>query len=85
MLEMLVLDRFKVMCERRLAFAVDAGSVVATQAIAEQHGCARFKAKYVEFIAGGSRENLNAVLETDGFKDLEVTLCEKKLKSACHV
>jgi len=67
------LDRLKVMCERRLAFAVDAaGSVAATLAIAEQHGCSRLKAKCVEFIAGGSRENLDAVLRTDGFKDLEV-------------
>ncbi|KAG0547478.1 hypothetical protein BDA96_01G083800 [Sorghum bicolor] len=51
------LDRLKVMCERRLAFAVDAGSVAATLAIAEQHGCARLKLK---------------AKCTDGFKDLEV-------------
>jgi speckle-type POZ protein len=66
------LDRLRVMCERRLAFAVDASTVAATLALAEQHGCSRLKAKCVEFIAGGSRENLHAVLKTDGFKDLEV-------------
>ena len=66
------LDRLRVMCERRLAFAVDVGSVAATLVIAERHGCSWLKAKCIEFIAGGSRENLHAVLKTDGFNDLEV-------------
>ncbi|CAD6267793.1 unnamed protein product [Miscanthus lutarioriparius] len=56
------LDRLRVMCERRLAFAVDVGSVAATLVIAERHGCSWLKAKCIEFIAGGSRENLHAVL-----------------------
>ena len=57
----------------RLAFAIDAGTVAATLALAERHGCSQLKATCVEFIAGGSRENLEAVLETEAFKDLEAS------------
>ena len=41
-------------------------------ALAERHGCSQLKARCVEFIAGGSRKDLDAVLETEGFKDLMV-------------
>ena len=67
------LDRLKAMCERRLAFAIDTTTAAATLALAERHGCSQLKAKCVEFSAGGSRENLKAVLETKGFKDLEAS------------
>ncbi|CAN6356178.1 unnamed protein product [Urochloa humidicola] len=63
-------DRLKVICGRRLAFAIDISNVAATLAMAEQHGCSQLKAKCMEFIAGGSRENLDAVMQTEGFKDL---------------
>ncbi|CAN6329142.1 unnamed protein product [Urochloa humidicola] len=64
------LDRLKVICGRRLAFAIDTSNVAATLTMAERHGCSQLKAKCVEFIAGGSRENLDAVMQTEGFKDL---------------
>ncbi|CAN6347771.1 unnamed protein product [Urochloa humidicola] len=65
------LDRLKVICGRRLAFATDTSNVAATLAMAERHdGWSQLKAKCVEFIAGGSRENLDAVMQTEGFKDL---------------
>ncbi|TVU50160.1 hypothetical protein EJB05_01520 [Eragrostis curvula] len=67
------LDKLKVMCERRLALGVDAATVATTLALAEQHGCSQLKAKCVEFIAGGSSENLDAVLATEGFKCLEAS------------
>jgi speckle-type POZ protein len=64
------LDRLKVMCERRLARGVDVSTVALTLAIAEQQNCSRLKAKCIDFIAGGSEENISAVLATDGYKHL---------------
>ncbi|CAN6338379.1 unnamed protein product [Urochloa humidicola] len=64
------LDRLKVMCEHSLAYAIDVSTVATTLALAERHGCSQLKAKCVEFIAGGSGENLDAVMQTEGFKDL---------------
>ncbi|KAG2629467.1 hypothetical protein PVAP13_3KG468404 [Panicum virgatum] len=49
---------------------MDAGTVASTLALAEQHGCSRLKAKCIEFIAGGSQENLDAMLATEGYKHL---------------
>ncbi|CAN6334027.1 unnamed protein product [Urochloa humidicola] len=67
------LDRLKVMYERMLAYAMDSSTAATTLALAERHGCSQLKAKCIEFIAGGSRENLDAVLETEGFKELEAS------------
>jgi speckle-type POZ protein len=64
------LDRLKVLCECRLAFAIDSSTAATTLSLAERHGCSQLKAKCVEFIAGGSRENLDEVMKTEGFKDL---------------
>ncbi|CAN6334043.1 unnamed protein product [Urochloa humidicola] len=64
------LHRLKVMCERRLALGMDARSVASTLAVAEQHDCPRLKAKCIEFIAGGSPENLDVVLATEGYRHL---------------
>ena len=47
-------------------------TAAATLALAERHGCSQLQARCIEFIAGGSREDLDAVLETEGFKDLMV-------------
>lgn len=47
---------------------MDAGTVASTLVLAEQHGCSRLKAKCIEFIAGGSQENLDAMLATEGYK-----------------
>ncbi|CAN6334037.1 unnamed protein product [Urochloa humidicola] len=79
------LDRLKVMCERRLASAIDSSTAATTLALAERHGCSQLKDKCIEFIAGGSREILDAVLETEGFKDLQgsaPTLVIELLKAA---
>lgn len=61
-----------VMCERRLAFAIDTGTAATMPSLAERHACQKLKAKCVEFIARGSHGNLEAVMETEGFKDLAV-------------
>ncbi|KAF8719926.1 hypothetical protein HU200_024691 [Digitaria exilis] len=42
------------------------------QLLESKAGADKLKGKCVEFIAGGSRGNLDAVMETEGFKDLAV-------------
>ncbi|CAN6356175.1 unnamed protein product [Urochloa humidicola] len=59
------------MYEGRLALAIDSTTAATTLALAERHGCSQLKDRCIEFIAGGSREILDAVLETEGFKDLQ--------------
>ncbi|CAL4892157.1 unnamed protein product [Urochloa decumbens] len=66
-----MIDRLKLMCERRLAFGINVNTAATTLALAEQHCCSQLKAKCIEFIAGGSPETLRAVLATDGYKHLE--------------
>ena len=59
------LDRLKAMCERRLAGGIGVGTVAATLALAERHGCSQqLKSRCVEFITGESRKTLDAVMET---------------------
>ena len=58
------------MCECRLAVGMEAGTVASTLALAEEHSCSALKAKCIEFIAGGSQENLDAVLATEGYNHL---------------
>ena len=59
-------DRVKLACEDRLHDGVSVDTVATTLALAEQHGCYRLKAKCVELIAA----NLEAVMATDGYKNL---------------
>ncbi|CAL4905652.1 unnamed protein product [Urochloa decumbens] len=66
-----LMDRLKMMCERRLAFGINVNTVATTLALAEQHSCSQLKAKCIKFITGGSPENLKAVLATEGYKHLE--------------
>ncbi|KAL6842077.1 hypothetical protein ACP4OV_028056 [Aristida adscensionis] len=67
------LDWLKVICEHRLAHSISVGTVATTLALAEQHGFPWLKGVCVEFISGGSHENLETVLETEGYKDLEAS------------
>ncbi|KAF8651416.1 hypothetical protein HU200_063407 [Digitaria exilis] len=64
------LDRLKVMCERTIALGMDASTVASTFALAEQRNFPRLKAKCINFIAEGSLENLDAMLATEGYKNL---------------
>ncbi|CAL5093491.1 unnamed protein product [Urochloa decumbens] len=66
------LDGLKVMCEKRLTLGIGISMVASTLALAEQHNCPRLKAKCIEFIAG-SPENLDAVVATEGYRNLEVS------------
>jgi speckle-type POZ protein len=63
------LERLKVMCEAKLRHGIDAQTVATTLALAEQHNCAQLKDVCIRFIA--SRDILDAIVETDGFRHLE--------------
>ncbi|KAL6842080.1 hypothetical protein ACP4OV_028059 [Aristida adscensionis] len=67
------LDRLKIICERRLTLGIDVGMVATTLALAEQLNCSKLKASCIEFIAGASPKNLDAILATEGFKHLEAS------------
>ncbi|CAL4899240.1 unnamed protein product [Urochloa decumbens] len=80
------LDRLKLMCKRRLARAMDANTVASMLSLAEQQNCSWLKAQCIEFITGGSHENLDAVLATEGCKHLSASspLLMAELLKAAH-
>ncbi|KAK4477988.1 hypothetical protein RD792_017253 [Penstemon davidsonii] len=57
------------LCELRLCENIVTDTVASTLALAEQHGCFQLKSKCIEFI--GLPENIKAVMQTDGFKNLK--------------
>ncbi|GJN00148.1 hypothetical protein PR202_ga17559 [Eleusine coracana subsp. coracana] len=63
------LDRLKLICEDKLCYGIDAGTVATTLALADQLNCARLKKRCIEFIVS-SLENLDAVIVTEGYKHL---------------
>ncbi|XP_010923233.1 BTB/POZ and MATH domain-containing protein 3 [Elaeis guineensis] len=65
------LERLKLLCEAKLCEEVTADTVATTLALAEQHQCAQLKAVCLKFTA--ARENLGAVMQTEGFNYLEAT------------
>ncbi|CAN6342965.1 unnamed protein product [Urochloa humidicola] len=67
------LDRLKVICEQRLILGIDIETAATTLALADRHNISVLKAKCIEFIAGRSAENLDAVMETEGYKHLEAS------------
>ncbi|KAK4477994.1 hypothetical protein RD792_017259, partial [Penstemon davidsonii] len=63
------IERLKSLCELRLCENISIDTVAASLALAEQHGCFQLKSTCLEFI--GLPENLEVVIQTDGFKNLE--------------
>ncbi|CAN6163134.1 unnamed protein product [Urochloa humidicola] len=63
------LDRLKLICEGKVADGIVIDTAAMTLVLAEQHNCSLLKAKCVDFIAR-SRETLDAVLATDGYKHI---------------
>lgn len=63
------LERLRLLCEAELSEDVAINTVATTLALAEQHHCFHLKAVCLEFIA--SRENLKAVMQTEGFDYLK--------------
>ncbi|CAL4906570.1 unnamed protein product [Urochloa decumbens] len=80
------LDRLKVMCERKLALAMDASTVASMLSLAAQQNCSWLKAQCVEFITGGSQENLDTVSATEGYRHLAASnpLMMTELLKAAH-
>jgi speckle-type POZ protein len=65
-------ERLKLICQGKLSGGVEVDSVAATLALAELHGCEQLKAKCIDFIVR-SPAVLEAVLATDGYKNLEAS------------
>lgn len=65
------LERLKLLCEAKLCEDVAINTVATTLALAEQHHCLQLKAECLKFIA--LRENLRAVMQTEGFEYLKVS------------
>lgn len=65
------LERLKLLCEAKLCEDVAINNVATTLALAEQHHCLPLKAECLKFVA--LRENLRAVMQTDGFEYLKVS------------
>lgn len=63
------LERLRLLCEAKLCEDVAINTVATTLALAEQHHCTQLKAVCIKFIA--ARENLRAVMQTDGFDYLK--------------
>ncbi|KAL8171349.1 hypothetical protein V2J09_023153 [Rumex salicifolius] len=62
------LERLRLLCEAILCEDVAINTVATTLALADQHHCFQLKAVCLKFIA--SRENLRAVMQTEGFEYL---------------
>ncbi|KAM3366693.1 hypothetical protein ACQJBY_015826 [Aegilops geniculata] len=65
------LDRLRILCEAKLCDELTSETVATTLALAEQHHCAQLKSACLKFTA--VRQNLGAVMETEGFNYLEET------------
>ncbi|KAK4488014.1 hypothetical protein RD792_003753 [Penstemon davidsonii] len=63
------IQTLKSLCEVRLCENIAINTVAASLTLAEQHGCFLLKSTCLEFIR--LPENLEAVIQTDGFKNLK--------------
>ncbi|KAJ3685520.1 hypothetical protein LUZ61_014684 [Rhynchospora tenuis] len=62
------LERLKVICGKMLCDSLAVETATTTLVLAEQHNCTQLKDVCIDFVA--SRDVLDAVMETDGFKHL---------------
>ncbi|KAK4479558.1 hypothetical protein RD792_015076 [Penstemon davidsonii] len=63
------IERLRLLCEARLCQNIAINNVATSLALAEQHSCSQLKRMCLKFI--GLPENLEAVMQTDGFKNLK--------------
>ncbi|KAK4491280.1 hypothetical protein RD792_002016 [Penstemon davidsonii] len=80
------IERLKSLCETRLCGNIDIDTVASSLALAEQHGCILLKSACLEFI--GLPENLEGVMQTDGFKNLKKNypaVIDELLKSVARI
>ncbi|KAK4491293.1 hypothetical protein RD792_002029 [Penstemon davidsonii] len=80
------IERLRSLCEARLSENIATDTVATSLALAEQHGCFQLKSTCLEFI--GLPENLEVVMQTDGFKNLKENypaVIDELLKSVARV
>ncbi|KAK4477996.1 hypothetical protein RD792_017261 [Penstemon davidsonii] len=80
------IERLRSLCESRLRKNIAINTVASTLAVAEQHCCFQLKSMCLEFI--GLPKHLEAVMQTDGFKNLKEScpaLIEELLKSVAQL
>lgn len=65
------LERLKCLCEAKLCEDIAVNNVATTLALAEQHHCFHLKSICLKFVA--LRQNLRAVMQTEGFEYLKVS------------
>ncbi|KAI3916831.1 hypothetical protein MKW92_003448 [Papaver armeniacum] len=73
------LARLRQMCEAKLYEDIAANNVAETLALAELHQCLELKTACLKFAA--KPENLNEVMQSDGYADLEKSLVTDLLKT----
>ncbi|KAJ3685524.1 hypothetical protein LUZ61_014688 [Rhynchospora tenuis] len=62
------LERLRLICEKKLCDSLDVESAATTLVLAKQHNCGQRKDICIDFVA--SRDVLDGIMETDGFKHL---------------
>ncbi|KAK4478045.1 hypothetical protein RD792_017310, partial [Penstemon davidsonii] len=63
------IEKLRSVCEARLCENIAVDTVASSLALAEQHGCIQLRSTCLEFI--GLPENLEGVMQTDGFRNLK--------------
>ncbi|KAM3279078.1 hypothetical protein ACQJBY_046402 [Aegilops geniculata] len=67
------MDRLKIVCQSILCEDLNADTVATTLALADQHNCHKLKDACLEFIERSDDNAMDAMVATQGFKDLKVT------------
>ncbi|VAI38433.1 unnamed protein product [Triticum turgidum subsp. durum] len=67
------MERLKMICQSILCENLNAETVSTTLALADQHNCVKLKDACLEFIKISNDNVMDAVVATQGFKDLNVT------------
>jgi speckle-type POZ protein len=62
------MDRLKSICEEKLCYYINVGTVATIMAVAEQHRCGGLKKACLNFL--GTPANLRALLDSEGFDHL---------------
>ncbi|KAI3843220.1 hypothetical protein MKX03_009819 [Papaver bracteatum] len=77
------LARLKLMCEEKLCEDITANTVANTLAIADVYNCMELKTVCLNFAA--RHENLEEVMKSDGYADLEKSLVTDLLKTSAAI
>ncbi|KAK4477993.1 hypothetical protein RD792_017258 [Penstemon davidsonii] len=79
------MESLRSLCESRLCKNITVNTVASSLVLAEQYGCSKLKSTCLKFI--GLPKNLEAVIQTDGFKNLKEscpTVIDELLKSVAQ-